>query len=352
MINGRNRPICSVRSAPNAGPAPPSCCRPATAKPCSSISTRSRPKSSPGRTPLYCLIRPAGMAPKPWRFPATFRSCRCRRAPPNSTGRKTSGSSCVRIGCPTGFSNPSTISSTTAATLGTHSSTNLGRSCPSRDAIGQQTVTQSEDWYNSFGWQAGHLRGCGLSKGWHLRPDPDIAPVRANMDGAVHRFHRGVREERHRVNRLDLLGSVCHSLGRIPLPARDDARPLRRLCQLLHDFGGAELRVGPLVPADLERSQALFRRPHVVRHHGHGVTKAHHLMHPFDPFRLAVVHARDRAAEHRTSCHRGDLHAGDLYVDAKLRGAVDLIGGVQALGGRADQVEVFRVLELDLTWQG
>src|SRR5262249_33551183 len=31
---------------------------------------------------------------------------------------------------------------------GTLSSTNPGRSCPSRDAIGRQSVTQSEDWYN------------------------------------------------------------------------------------------------------------------------------------------------------------------------------------------------------------
>jgi hypothetical protein len=65
---------------------------------------------------------------------------------PDSTARKTSGSSCVRIGCQTGSSNPSTISSITAATPGTHSSTNPGRSCPSRDATGQQSVTQSEDW--------------------------------------------------------------------------------------------------------------------------------------------------------------------------------------------------------------
>src|SRR5262249_43300272 len=71
-------------------------------------------------------------------------------AHPNSTARKTSGSSCVRIGCQTGFSNPSTISSTTAATLGTHSSTNPGRLCPSRDATGQQSVTQSEDWYYTY----------------------------------------------------------------------------------------------------------------------------------------------------------------------------------------------------------
>src|SRR5262249_46836554 len=76
--------------------------------------------------PLSSLIRPDGMAPKPWWFRTTSHSCRCRRAHPNSTARKTSGSSCVRIGCQTGFSNPSTISSTIAATLGTHSSTNPG----------------------------------------------------------------------------------------------------------------------------------------------------------------------------------------------------------------------------------
>src|SRR5262249_27039682 len=98
---------------------------------------------------LSSLIRPDGMAPKPWWFRTTSHSCRCRRAHPNSTARKTSGSSCVRIGCQTGFSNPSTISSTIAATLGTHSSTNPGRLFPSRDATGQQSVTQSEDWYNN-----------------------------------------------------------------------------------------------------------------------------------------------------------------------------------------------------------
>src|SRR6516162_11003780 len=150
-IKGPNRPTCSVRSAPNAEPAPPSCCRPATAKPCNSISTRSQPKSPSERTPLSSLIRPAGMAPKLWWFRTISHSCRCRRAHPNSTARKTSGSSCVRIGCQIGFSNPSTISSTTAATLGTHSSTSPGRLCPSHDATGQQSVTQSEDWYYLFG---------------------------------------------------------------------------------------------------------------------------------------------------------------------------------------------------------
>src|SRR6516164_3300997 len=153
-INGPNRLICLVRSVPTVEPAPPSCCRLATAKPCSSISTRSQPKSPSERTPLSSLIRPDGMAPKPWWFPTTSHSCRCRRAHLNSTARKTSGSSCARIGCQTGFSNPSTISSTTAATLGTHSSTTPGRLCPSRDATGQKSVTQSEDWYYTMSQQS------------------------------------------------------------------------------------------------------------------------------------------------------------------------------------------------------
>src|SRR5262249_17104372 len=155
--NGPNRLICLVRSVPNVEPAPPSCCRLATAKPCSSISTRSQPKSPSERTPLSSLIRPDGMALKPWWFRTTSHSCRCRRAHPNSTARKTSGSSCVTIRCQTAFSNPSTISSTTAATLGTHSSTNPGRLCPSRDATGQQSITQSEDWYKTWrgAWMVG-----------------------------------------------------------------------------------------------------------------------------------------------------------------------------------------------------
>jgi hypothetical protein len=90
---------------------------------------------------------PTGMAPRLSRSRAISRSCCCRHALPNSTARKMFGSSCVRIGCRTGSSNPSTISSTTAVTPGTRSSISPGRSCPSRAAIGRAWVTQCEDWY-------------------------------------------------------------------------------------------------------------------------------------------------------------------------------------------------------------
>src|SRR6516165_5160691 len=146
-IKGPNRHICSVRSAPNAEPAPPSCCRPATPKLCSFTSMRSQPKSRRARTLFSSSIKPGGMAPRPSRFQTTSRSCSSRHVHPNSTAKKISGNSCGRTGCRTEFSNPSTTSSITAATPGTPSSISRGKSCPSPAAIGQPQVTQSEDWY-------------------------------------------------------------------------------------------------------------------------------------------------------------------------------------------------------------
>ena len=89
------RPICSARSAPNAEPAPPWCCRPATPKPCTFISTRSPPRLPSAPMPFSSSIKPDGMAPQLSRFPTTSRSCHCPRALPNSTVKKISGSSCV-----------------------------------------------------------------------------------------------------------------------------------------------------------------------------------------------------------------------------------------------------------------
>ena len=61
MINARSQPICLARYVQNAAPAPPSCCQPATAKPCSFISMRSPPRWP---TRLSSLIKPVGMVRK------------------------------------------------------------------------------------------------------------------------------------------------------------------------------------------------------------------------------------------------------------------------------------------------
>ena len=59
----------------------------------------------------------------------TSRCCRCRHVRPNSTPKKTSGSSCVRTGLRTASSKATTTSSITAATPGTPSSISPGKSC-------------------------------------------------------------------------------------------------------------------------------------------------------------------------------------------------------------------------------
>ena len=50
--------------------------------------------------------------------------------------------------------------------------------------------------------QPGQFRHHALRPRWRLRPHPDIAAVLGVVDGAVHRLHRGMREERHLVHRV------------------------------------------------------------------------------------------------------------------------------------------------------
>src|SRR5207245_11191242 len=56
----------------------------------------------------------------------------------------------------------------------------------------------------------------------------------------------------------------------------------------------------------------LFPYTTLFRSHGDGVVEPHHLVHALDRLCLAVVHAREPAAEHGTGRHGGDLHPGDL----------------------------------------
>ena len=97
-INAPNQPTCSARYAPSAEPALPSCCPLATPRPCSSISTKSQRKSPPAHTLFSFSIKLDGTAPKTSRPPKTSRSCRCRRARPSSTAKRTSGRPYVRPG--------------------------------------------------------------------------------------------------------------------------------------------------------------------------------------------------------------------------------------------------------------
>ena len=83
--------------------------------------------------------------------------------------------------------------------------------------------------------QAGGLRRRRLDARDGLAADPDFAAVLADMDRAVHRLHRRVREERNLVGRLDLGDGARHRLVDIADILRDRSRIERRLFELGRD---------------------------------------------------------------------------------------------------------------------
>ena len=193
--------------------------------------------------------------------------------------------------------------------------------------------------------QPGDLGDHGLGQGRRLGADPDVAAVLADMDGAVHRLHRRMGEERQLIDRVDPLRRAGERLLGVALVARHRAGLLRRLLELADDVGAVDRRVRAVVPLDGGRLEPLLGRPHMVGDHGDGIVDPHHLAHALDRARRRLVHRFRLAAEHRRDGDRRDLHARQLGVDAELGAAVDLVRRVQPLGRRADQGEVLRILQ-------
>ena len=146
MINAPNRPICSVRFAPNTEPVLPSFCPSATPKLCSFISMdrcnsdRRRPRDSDPRSGR--LARRQG--PEDSRQPvAPAPAAACARAQPP---RKHLAVHATELVVEPSFKSFDDIVDH-AATPGIPSSISLGKSCPSLAATGPSPVSQFEGWY-------------------------------------------------------------------------------------------------------------------------------------------------------------------------------------------------------------
>jgi hypothetical protein len=63
-----------------------------------------------------------------------------------------------------------------------------------------------------FQRQTGSLRRRRLGSRQHLGADPDFTAIVTDMDSAIHRLHRRVRQKRNLVDRLDLDGGARHRL--------------------------------------------------------------------------------------------------------------------------------------------
>ncbi len=191
--------------------------------------------------------------------------------------------------------------------------------------------------------QAGDLRRRRLGSRDDLGADPDFAAVLADMNRAVHRLHRGVREERNLVDRLDLGGGARHGLVDIADILRNRPRIERRLFELAHDIFGVELGVRPVVPFDHQRRQPFLRGPHVVGDDRDGVVEPHDLTHALDGLGRRIIHALHATAEDGRLRKRRDLHARRPNVDAVDGRSVDLRRRVQPLGRGADELEILAV---------
>ena len=153
----------------------------------------------------------------------------------------------------------------------------------------------------------------------HLGADPDFAAVLTDMDRAVHRLHRRVREKRNLVDRLDLGDGARHGLVDIADILRNRPRIERRLFQLARDLVGGELGVRPVVPFDDQRGQPFLRGPHMVGHDRDGVVEPHDLTHAFNRPGRRIIDALYAAAEHGRLRERRDLDARRPSVDAEDR---------------------------------
>ena len=196
--------------------------------------------------------------------------------------------------------------------------------------------------------QAGRLRRLRLHPRHDLGAGPDLAGVRLEMNRAVHRLHRRMRQERQLVGRLEPVAGR-KALGDIAVGFRDHAVLFAGGAQILPDvFRADAARSAPSSQLIIERIEALLGRPHVIADHRDQIVQHDDLLHARDFLGGAVVDLADLAAEHR-ACRQGrELHAGQHRVDAVDGLAVDLVRRVEALQRLADQHEVLRVLERDV----
>ena len=165
------------------------------------------------------------------------------------------------------------------------------------------------------------------------------------MNGAVHRLHCGVREERNLIDRLDLGDGVRHRPVDIADILRNRPRIKRRLSERARDIIRIELGVRTVVPFDRQRCQPFFCSAHMVGHDRNGIVEPHDLTHALDGLGRRIIHALQTTAEDGRLRERRELHPRRPGVDAIDRRSVDFRRRIQPLGRGANELEILRSLE-------
>ena len=197
-----------------------------------------------------------------------------------------------------------------------------------------------------FGRKAGDLNRDLIRHGLHLGGRPDVAPVFADVDHAIRRFHGRMRKVGHLVNGFHRFRSTCDGSRRIAHFAGGNARLQRLFGQHFADTGGAELRVGAVFELQVERLHAFKSGPGVVGNYSDTRGDSDEVFHAGNRFGFGCVEGDHLAAHYRRPRHRGINHAGNANVDAEAGFAGHFIARIQALHRFADVTEFRGVLEL------
>ena len=158
-----------------------------------------------------------------------------------------------------------------------------------------------------------------------LCPDPDVAAILLQMNGAVHRLHRRMGQERHLINRPRVVAPPPQEPSRHrhrygpTTPGFLDASSSWR-----DDIGVADLAIRPVVPRDGGSLEPLLRRTHVIGDHGNSFIDVDHLPDALHCQRGLLVHRFRLATEHRRNSNRRNLHTRQSRVDAVERVPIDL----------------------------
>ena len=185
-----------------------------------------------------------------------------------------------------------------------------------------------------------------------LRRRPDVHGTGTDVRGAIHRLHRGVREERHFVDGLDALCCAGQRGDGVAVVASDGAVLRGALGEQAGDARAGDLRNRALIPGDLQGIATLFRRPIAIADHGDAARDLHDVPDTGDGVRGGRIKAADLATEHRAACHYRGQHPGHADIDAELSRAVHLEARVEALRRLTGEAPVLRILERHVRGHG
>ncbi len=119
-----------------------------------------------------------------------------------------------------------------------------------------------------------------------------------HVHGAVHRFHRGMREKWHLVHSVDAMRCASEGMFSIALVSRHGSRVLRRVFELTDNGSHIDGRIRSVIPLNSSSLESFPGGPHVIGDDGDGLVDVDDLTHaPYGQGR-SFVHEFRPSAKH------------------------------------------------------